>query len=102
MGFLLFLLIGGALYLSGDQVSSWLWPSVSPDVGSWLLLGGFLLVAALFAPVTRFLAQATIMAAITTVLVLARILAQGALALGRIVWSSTRSAFARLWQGSGP
>jgi len=96
MGFLVFLLIGGALFYAGDQVSSWLWPSFPPDVGGWLLLGGFLLVAALFAPVTRFLAQAAIMAVITTLLVLVRILAQGALALGRIVWTNTRTAIARL------
>ena len=34
MGCLLCLVIGGLLYVAGDQVSSWLWPTVAPVVGS--------------------------------------------------------------------
>jgi hypothetical protein len=36
------------------------------------------------------------MAVITTILLLARIVAQGVLALARLLWSSLRTAFARL------
>lgn len=102
MGFLLFLGMAGLLYYAGDQISSWLWPTVPPEVGGWLLLGAFLLLSALFSPVTRFLAQACIMAVITAILLLARIVAQGLLALARLVWSSVRTAFTRLWEGSSP
>jgi len=45
--------------------------------GQSKVLDTFLLLSALFSPVTRFLAQACIMAVITTILLLARIVAQG-------------------------
>jgi hypothetical protein len=102
MGVLFFLGMGGLLYYAGDQISAWLWPALPPEVGACLLLGAFLLLSALFSPVTRFLAQACIMAGITTILLLARIVAQGLLALARLVCSSLRTAFTRLGEGSGP
>ncbi len=102
MGVLFFLGIGGLLYYAGDQIASWLWPAVPPEVGGWLLLGAFLLLSALFTPVTRFLAQACIMALLTTVLLLARLVAQGLLALTRLVCSSVHTAVTRLCEGGGP
>ncbi len=97
MGCLLYLVLCGLLYVAGDQVSSWLWPTLAPAVGSWILLGGFLLVGALFWAPSRFLAQAAVLAALTTMLVILRVLAQAFLAMFRLMWSSGRTAFARLW-----
>ena len=97
MGRLLFLLIGGFLCVAGDQVSAWLWPTLAPMVGSWILLGGFLLIGALLWAPSRFLAQAAVLAALTTVLVILRVLAQGFLAMFRLMWSSGRTALAWLW-----
>lgn len=101
MGCLLFLLIGGCLYVAGDQVSSWLWPTLAPAVGAWILLGGFLLIVALLWTPSRFLAQAAVIAALTTVLVILRVLAQGFLAMFRLMWSSGRAALVRLWGDVG-
>ena len=97
MGSLLFLVIGGLLYVAGDQVSAWLWPTLTPAVGSGILLGGFLLIVALLWAPSRFLAQAAVLATLTTVLVILRIMAQGFLATLRLMWSSGRTAFSRLW-----
>ena len=101
MGGLLCLVIGGLLYVAGDQVSSWLWPTLAPTVGSWILLGGFLLIVALLWAPSRFLAQAAVLAALTTVLMILRVLAQGFLAMFRLMWSSGRAALARLWEDVG-
>ena len=101
MGCLLCLVIGGLLYVAGDQVASWLWPTLAPTIGSWILLGGFLLIAALLWAPSRFLAQAAVIAALKTVLVNLRVLAQGFLAMFRLMWSSGRAAFARLWEDVG-
>ena len=82
-------------------MSSWLWPTLAPAVGSWILLGGFLLIVALLWIPSRFLAQAAVIAALTTVLVILRVLAQGFLAMFRLMWSSGRAALARLWGDVG-
>jgi hypothetical protein len=97
MGCLLCLVIGGLLYVAGDQVSAWLWPTLAPAVGSWILLGGFLLIVALLWAPSRFLAQAAVLGALTTVLVILRVLAQSFLAMSRLMWSSGRTALAWLW-----
>jgi len=97
MGFLLCLVIGGLLYVAGDQVSAWLWPTLAPAVGSWILLGGFLVMGALLCAPSRFLAQAVVLGVLTTGLVILRVLAQGFLAMFRLMWSSGRTALARLW-----
>ena len=101
MGCLLFLVIGGCLSVTGDQVSSWLWPTLAPAVSSWILLGGFLLSGTLLWIPSRFLAQAAVIAALTTVRVILRVLAQGFLAMFRLMWSSGRAALARLWGDVG-
>jgi len=97
MGCVIFLLIAGFLYMAGDQVSSWLWPTLAPAVGYWILLGSFTLVSALLWTPSRFLAQSVVMAAITTMLVILRVLAQGFLGMFRLMYSSGRAAFARFW-----
>jgi hypothetical protein len=97
MGCLLCLLIGGLLYVAGDQVSAWLWPTLAPMVGSRILLGGFLLIGALLWAPSRFLAQAVVLGVLTTGLVILRVLVQGFLAMFRLMWTSGRTALARLW-----
>lgn len=97
MGCLLWLVIGGLLYVAGDQVSAWLWPTLAPAVGFWILLGGFLLIGALLWVPSRFLAQALVLGILTTGLVILRVLAQGFLTMSRLMWSSGRTALARLW-----
>ena len=82
-------------------MSSWLWPTLAPAVSSWILLGGFLLSGTLLWIPSRFLAQAAVIAALTTVLVILRVLAQGFLAMFRLMWSSGRAALARLWGDVG-
>ena len=97
MGLLLFLAIGGVLTMAGDQISPVIWPSLAPRTGYWILLSGFLLLSALtFAP-SRFLAQNVIMGILTGALLCCRILLQSFLALFRLMWTTGRVAFQRLW-----
>lgn len=96
MGCAVALVLAAFLYLAGDQVASALWPGLPPVLGYWILLGGFvLIVALLFAP-SRFLAQLVVTGAITGTLALVRVAARGVLAMLRVVWTSSKDAFARL------
>lgn len=95
MAFLLFAGLGTFLYFAGDQVSSWLLPSMPPDVGRLVLLAALLLVAALLFAPTRFLAQAIVTGTLTVFLVLCRVAAQGFLAMSRLMWTGGRTAVGR-------
>lgn len=99
MASLVFLVLGTVLWFAGDQLSSWLFPAISPGTGRILLLSAFLLVAALLFAPTRFLAQAIVMGIITSVLGICRLTLQGFLAMTRLMWTGGRTALDRFWGG---
>lgn len=97
MGFLLFLALGAVLWVAGDQVSSYLLPSLMPEVGRWLLLAGAGLIGTLLWSPTRFIAEACIIGFVSTVVIILRVLARAFLAVLRMAWTSGRTAAGRLW-----
>lgn len=91
-----FLVLGAFLWVGGDQLAFWLFPTLPPGIGRLLLAASLLVAALLFAP-TRFLAQAIVMGILTSVLVICRVTIQGLLAMTRRMWTSGRSALDRFW-----
>ena len=96
MGCILFLAIGAALWVAGDQISSYLLPTVAPELGRWLLIIGIGLIGTLLWSPTRFIAEAIFMGVVTTVVIVLRVLARAFISILRIAWSSGRTAAHRL------
>ncbi|MBI4562656.1 MAG: hypothetical protein HY724_11490 [Candidatus Rokubacteria bacterium] len=98
MGCLIFaVLILWLLFGGGQQVSAWLVPGLPPSIGALLLVASVLLVAGLSLPATRCLVQAVIVGTARSLFVVGRASLQVSLAACRVIWTSGRAAWRRLW-----